>query len=236
MLKEIFQTTMHSLVSICVLFTFTRIMGKKQVSQLTFFDYVSGISIGSIAAAFAVDETIGYTKGLTGLVVYALFPILLSYASLKSFTIRKLLDGKPSILIQNGKIVDKNLKKSKMNLNDLLEECRLNSVFNINEIEFAILETSGKLSILLKPENQPLTTKDMNITVDYKGICVNVIVDGKVLYKHLKEIGKDEQWLKKQLKAKGISDLSNVILAYTDSKGTFYAYLKGEIKNVPPIM
>ncbi len=108
-----FRTMIESLVSVSVLFILTRIMGKKQVSQLTLFDYVAGISIGSIAGTFAIDNSIGYVNDLTGLVVYALFAILLSYISLKSYYARKIFDGEPTILILNGKIIELNLKKLK---------------------------------------------------------------------------------------------------------------------------
>jgi len=211
-------------------------MGKKQISQLTFFDYVVGISIGSIAAEFAVDDSIGYIKGLTGMVVYSIFPILLSFVSLKSYFGRKVLDGIPTILIQNGKIVENGLKKAEMNINDLLEECRLKNVFDISDIEFAIMETSGKLSIQLKSSNQPLTPKDMNMLTRYKGLCINLIVDGKILEDHLKTIGKDINWLNTELHSQGIKSSADVLLAYMDSSDVLNTYLKNSDPPVTPIL
>jgi uncharacterized membrane protein YcaP (DUF421 family) len=236
MINDIYRTTLQSLISVSLLFVLTRIMGKRQISQLTFFDYVVGISIGSIAATFAVDDSIGYIKGITGMIIYALFPIFLSYVSLKSYLGRKILDGIPIILIQNGKILENGLKKTKMNINDLLEECRLKNVFNIADIEFAILETCGKLSIQLKSSNQPLTPKDMNIQTQYKGLCVNLIIDGKILDDHLGIINKDIKWLNTELQRQGIKSSSDVLLAYLDSSDVLNTYLKNNDTTVSPIL
>ncbi len=236
MIHEIYRVALRSLISVSTLFILTRIMGKKQISQLTFFDYVVGISIGSIAAEFAVDDSIGYIKGLTGMVVYSIFPILLSFVSLKSYFGRKVLDGIPTILIQNGKIVENGLKKAEMNINDLLEECRLKNVFDISDIEFAIMETSGKLSIQLKSSNQPLTPKDMNMLTRYKGLCINLIVDGKILEDHLKTIGKDINWLNTELHSQGIKSSADVLLAYMDSSDVLNTYLKNSDPPVTPIL
>jgi uncharacterized membrane protein YcaP (DUF421 family) len=236
MIDDIYRTILESLSSVSILFVLTRIMGKRQISQLTFFDYVVGISIGSIAGTFAVDDSIGYTKGITGMIIYALFPILLSFISLKSYLARKLLDGIPIVLIQNGKILENGLKKTKMNINDLLEECRLKNIFNIADIEFAILETCGKLSIQLKSSNQPLTPKDMNIQAQYKGLCVNLIIDGKILYKHLAIISKDIKWLNTELHRQGIKSPSDVLLAYLDTSDVLNTYLKNNNTTVSPIL
>lgn len=236
MINDISRTILQSLSSVCILFILTRIMGKRQIAQLTFFDYVVGISIGSIAASFAVDDSVGYVKGITGMIIYALFPILLSFTSLKSYWGRKILDGLPIILIQNGKIVENGLKKTKMNISDLLEECRLKDIFNIADIEFAILETSGKLSVQLKSSNQPLTPKDMNIQAQYKGLCVNLIIDGKILENHLGIIGKDMKWLNTELHRQRIKSPSEVLLAYLDTSGALNTYLKNSATNVSPIL
>lgn len=236
MIGEILKVSLKSIISVSILFVLTRIMGKKQISQLTLFDYVVGISIGSIAAELAINDSISYIQGITGMIIYALFPILLSIISLRSYLGRKILDGVPTILIQNGKINEGGLKKTKMNINDLLEECRLKDVFDIGDIEFAILETSGNLSIQLKSMNKPLTPKDLNIKTDYKGLCVNLIIDGKILDSHLKTIGKNTKWLEKELHSKGIKNLSDVLLAYIDSSERVNIYLKNENIHTTPTL
>lgn len=232
MLNDILTTILQSTVSIVMLFILTRLMGKKQVSQLTFFDYVVGISIGSIAAAFAVDSSINYAKGITGLIIYALFPILLSLISLKNYKIRKLLDGKPTILINNGQIIEENLKKTKLTVNDVLEECRHKNAFDLADVEFAVLETSGKVSVELKAPNQPLTPKDMNIQTAYKGLCVNVIIDGELLDDHLQMVHKDQIWIQEELKKQSILDIKEVLLGYIDSSNRFIVQKKNDSKPI----
>lgn len=226
MFSTIYRTMLKALFSVSVLFVWSRIMGKKHISQLTFFDYVVGISIGSLSGTFAMDDSIGYIKGVTGLSVYALFTIILSYISLKSYSGRRILNGTPTILIQNGRIIESGLKSTKMNINDLIEECRLKNAFNIADIEFAVLETSGKLSVLLKSYNQPLTPKDMNIATEYKGLCINLIIDGRVLDDQLKTADRSEDWLSSQLQVQGIKSPSEVLLAFIDSSNKLYVYKK----------
>jgi uncharacterized membrane protein YcaP (DUF421 family) len=231
MLNEIWQTVLQSLFAVVVLFGLTRLMGKKQVSQLTTFDYVVGITIGSIAKAIAVEGQ--YTKGITSLILFALFPIILSLISLKSRKAQKILDGIPAILIQNGKIVKENLKKSKFTINQLLKECRIKDVFDITEIEFAILETNGQISIQKKSQNQPLTPKDMKLPTDYKGLCLNIIIDGKIIQEHLSMAERDINWILDELKKQNITDIRNVLLAYFDSNNQFIVHTdhKEESKN-----
>lgn len=226
MFNEICRTAIHSIISVSTLFVFARLMGKKQIAQLSFFDYVIGISIGSIAAQGAVDPSIHYTEAITGLIIFTLFSIILSLVCVKSHTGRKILDGTSTILIENGKIMEKGLKKTRLTLNDLLEECRQKNAFDIADIEFAILETSGKLSVLLKSVNQTLTLKDMNIPAEYKGLCTNVIIDGRIMYDHLKSISRDTDWLSAELKKHNIGNFSDVLLAYADSSGNLHTHIK----------
>jgi uncharacterized membrane protein YcaP (DUF421 family) len=235
-MNDILNTALKSIFSVIILFILARIMGKKQISQLSFFDYVSGISIGSIAANFAVDSSINYYKGVTSLIVYALFPIALSYISLKSYKARKLLDGVPSILIHNGLIIEKNLIKTKMNIDDLLEECRTKDAFDISEVEYAILETSGKVNVLIKSANQPVTRQDMNFQAPYKGLCTNVIIDGKILLDHLLSAKKDKTWLINELKKQNINHYQHVLLAYLDGANTLKCQLKNNQESTTEIL
>ena len=226
MLEKILQTAASSIIAIIALFILARIMGKKQMAQLSFFDYVVGISIGSIASEYAVVSTIHLAEGLTALMVFTLFSLVLSYISIKSYKGRKILDGTPSVLIENGKILEWNLKKAKININDLLEECRQKDMFNITDIEFAILETSGRLSILPKSQNRPLTPKDMQLPTAYEGLCTNVVIDGKIIKEHLAAIRLDTNWLHEKLIGKGISACTDVLLAYVDTQGTLHTHMK----------
>ncbi|MFX0550115.1 DUF421 domain-containing protein [Hathewaya histolytica] len=224
--KDIIDIILRSIISVLVLFILTRLMGKKQIAQLNFFDYVVGISIGSISANFAVDENISYIHGLIAILTYGLIPIIVSYISVRSLWARKIVEGTPTILIQNGKILEDNLKKSKVTLNDVLEECRLNGIFDISTVEFAILETSGKVSIELKSENQPLTPSDMNIPVNYNGLCANLIIDGKIIIETLELVNRSKSWLLKELKKKNIYSHEEVLLASMNSDGKLHIDLK----------
>ena len=226
--ENILQASVHSLISVIVLFIFTRLAGKKQISQLSFFHYVIGISIGSIAAAYAVDMDIELPEFLTSVIIYGLFPLILSQISLKSYKGRKILNGSPTILIQNGKIIENNLRKTRINIDELLEECRLKNAFNLSEVEFAVLETNGQVSVQMKPPNLPITPQDIEIKTEYKGLCANVIVDGRVLSENLDIINKDKKWLKSQLEKQSITDLSDILLAFVDNCGKLYIYKKSE--------
>jgi uncharacterized membrane protein YcaP (DUF421 family) len=234
-MNDIIPTAIKSIISVTVLFILARIMGKKHISQLSFFDYVAGISIGSIAASFAVDPSVDYYHGITSIVIYAMFPITLSYLSIKSYKCRMLFDGMPSILIQNGIILKSNLNKTEMNINDLLEECRLKKAFDISEVEFAILETSGKLSLQMKAPNQPVTLRDMNLTAADKGLCINLIIDGKILDEHLLTTRKDYAWLTAELKNQNNNSPDDVLLAYLDTAGILKCYKKNSELPASPL-
>ena len=226
--ENIYQAAVHSLVSVVVLFAFTRLAGKKQISQLSFFHYVIGISIGSIAAAFAVDLDIEFPEFLTSVIIYGLFPILLSQISLHNHMGRKILTGSPVILIQDGKIIENNLRKTKLSVEDLLEECRIKNAFNLSEVEFAVLETNGQVSVQMKPPNLPLTPKDMDIKTQYKGLCANLIIDGLVMEENLKIIDKNKKWLLEELSKQNITDTSDILLAFTDNSGQITVHKKSE--------
>ncbi|MCL1806221.1 MAG: DUF421 domain-containing protein [Oscillospiraceae bacterium] len=235
MLAHVWETVVHAAVSIGALFILTRLMGKKQIAQLTLFDYIIGISIGSIAAEGAIDPGVPLPVTLSALVVFSLFSIIFSYVSLKSYTGRKILEGNPVVLIENGMIIESGLKKARLNINELLEECRQKNAFNLSDIEFAILETSGRLSVLMKSCRQPLTPEDMQIDAAYQGICTGVIIEGKVLQRELSILRKDETWLEGELQKQGINGSDKVLLAYTDSAGNLVAYKRYVTPSSPPL-
>lgn len=234
-MHEIIPTALRALTSVSLLLILTRIMGKKQVAQLTFFDYVIGISIGSIAAQCVVDPSVYLWEGIVGLFVFMIFSVILSKFSMKSYWVRKLLDGVPVVLIENGTIIESGLKKTKLTVNDLLEECRQKDVFDLADIAYAILETSGQLSLMLKPEKQPLTPQDSDIKPAESGICVNIIIDGKIIKKHLQMMNKDEAWLDAKLQQQN-SDISEILLACLDDQGGFSIYIKDQKPKIHLLM
>lgn len=234
--NEIFQAAARSLISVIVLFGFTRLSGKKQISQLSFFHYVIGISIGSIAAAYAIDKELEFAGFLMSMMIYGIFPLILSQLNIKNYKFRKFINGSPTILIQDGKIIENNLRKTKINVNELLEECRLKNAFNISEVEFAILETNGQVSVQPKSENLPVTLKDMAIKSEYKGLCANIIIDGTFMDETLKSLGKTQKWAEKEIRKLGVTDFSDILLAFVDNNGKFSIYKKSDSPRVKTLI
>lgn len=215
------ESILPSIISACILFIITRLLGKKQISQLTFFDYMIGITIGNIAATVSIDPQISFQSGIVSMIIWALFPFLFYYISKKSFFGRRLLDGIPTILIQNGKIVEKNLNKTKFTINDLLEEMRLKDVFNLEDVEYAILETNGKISVLKKSGKQTVTASQMNIITEYQGLNAIIILDGHFMDTNLSLLNLEKTWVYDQLKKYNIDSVKEVLVA-TYVNGTLH--------------
>jgi len=226
----------RSMISFVVLFLLAKLMGKKQISQLNFFDYAVGITIGSIAAAFSTDDRIKYSHGLIALVVWGFIPIAIAYLTLKSIHFRRFFGGIPALLIQNGKIIEHNLKKERFNVNDLLEELRIKGVFDITDVEFAILESNGKISLQLKSQKQPITPAILNIPTSYGGLSANLIIDGEIMYDNLRLVNLNEDWLNNELKKKQINSPKEVFLASLNSSGSLYIDLKNEAPRLETIL
>lgn len=236
MVTDLFDIFSRGIISFSILFIMARLMGKKQISQLSFFDYVVGISIGSIAAAMAVDDRISYLHGIIALVIYGFLPIIISYITIKSIWARRVFGGIPTILIQNGQIIEENLKKSKFHINDLLEELRIKGTFNVADVEFAILETGGKVSLQLKSQKQPLTPSNLNIPTKYQGLCANLIVDGEIMQEHLSMVNQNESWLLNELKIRNINSPKDVLLASLDTNGELYITKKNRLINEAKVL
>ena len=215
-MNEIFTVIIRSITSLTILFILTKLLGKKQVSQLSLFDYVIGISIGNFAAEISINMETPLTYGITAITVFGLIAFSVSIATMKSITLRRFFMGTPTILIQKGKILEKNLKKVKFDVNDLLEECRSKNFFDINQIEYALMESKGTLSILPKNEYITITKKDMNIKEQKQDLVANIIIDTKIMKQNLKNMNKTEEWLKKQLKEKGYKNTKSILLATLD--------------------
>ena len=222
--NELLNVTFRALSSLITLFLVTKMLGKKQVSQLSLFDYVIGISIGNFAAEMTINLESNEINGIWAVVLFGLFAYAISYLTMKSIILRRFFMGTPTILIQDGKILENNLRKMKFDINDMLEEVRGAGYFDLSQVEYAILEPNGEVSILPKAEYRPLTPKDMNLKVGKEGLCSNVIIDGKIMHNNLLNINKDYKWLKKQLKVKGYSDISKILLATIDINDKIVIY------------
>jgi uncharacterized membrane protein YcaP (DUF421 family) len=212
----------RGIIGFFTLLIFTKILGKEQISQLTFFDYALGITIGSIAAELTDDLSSRAWPHWVGLFTWAALGYLMETISMKSRGMAKYLEGEPTIVIMNGKIMEKVLRKMKFRASDILALLRNEGIFDLNEIDYAIIEPNGKISVLKKPEYLPLTPKDMKIQVSSAGISTELIYDGKVIHENLKQMKKDEKWLKDQLKKQGIHDASEVFLMTLNSAGSIY--------------
>ncbi len=212
-----------AIFSIVVLFTLAKLLGKKQVSQLNIFDYVIGISIGNIAAEMSINADVNFIEGAIAMAIYAFSSILISSLALKSIRVRRFIAGAPVILIQDGVIIPSNLKEVKFDLNDLTQEARSNGYFDLSQIEFAVMEASGRISFLPKSKYAPLTPNDMKIKTTYTGLTANLVIDGNIMYNNLKAIGKDEEWLLTRIKHLK-KDLSSILLltCNSDEKITIY--------------
>ena len=213
---ELFDVLIRALLSLVALFLVTKMLGKKQVSQLSLFDYVIGISIGNFAAEMTINLESKEINGIVAVLIFGLVAYIVSYLTMKSIKVRRFFVGVPTLIIDNGKFIEKNLMKYKMDINDILEQLRINGYFDVSEVKYALLEANGTLSVLPKEEYREVTVGDMKLKVSKQGLCANVIIDGKVMYNNLKNIKKDEKWLLKQLKVKGYDNLSNILLATVD--------------------
>ena len=208
---EIIKVILTALLSVASLFIITKIMGHKQVAQLDFFDYVSGITIGSIGAELATELEKPY-KPLIALAIYGLASLLLNLLAHKIPRTRKYINGTPTILMNDGNLYRKNLKKAKLDLSEFMLLCREQGYFDLDEIQTAIFEHNGKLSILLKAANRPATPDDLKITAKATHIGVEVIMDGRVMGENLSRMGRDVNWLTKQLNIQGCKDTKEIFL------------------------
>ena len=209
---DIVKIILTALSSVAALFITTKLMGHKQVAQLDFFDYVSGITIGSIGAELAT-ELESPERPLIALAVYGLASMLLNLIAHKIPRTRKYINGTPTILMDSGKIYRKNLKQAKLDLSEFMLLCREQGYFDLDGIQTAVFEHNGKLSILPKSENRPATPEDMKISVKSAYIGVEVIMDGRVMGENLSRVGRNSNWLTKQLKSQGHNDTKDIFLA-----------------------
>jgi len=194
------EIILRSILSFSVLLLFTRLMGKKQLGQLNIFTYITGIAIGDMASQIAVQRKLPVTEGIIGIVVWSLLVILVEFISLKSMKTRDILNGVPTIVIRKGKILEKELRKLRLNIDDLTMLLRTNKVFSILDVDYAILEPNGDLSVLKKAEKENLIREDFGIKVkEQNNLPIEIIVDGKVLYKNLIDAGYSREWLEEQL-------------------------------------
>ena len=227
-MQEIIYIIVLSFGSIITLFILTKLMGYRQMSEMSMFDYINGITIGSIAAEMATSLEQSFWQPFTAMVVYGICGILLSHATSKSIMLRRLITGKPIALYSHGQIFEKNLRKARLDLSELLTLARLSGYFDLSALEVIMMEPSGKLSFLPKSSSRPVTPGDLALAPEQTLLSAVLIMDGKLLPHNLKHSGKDEIWLSRRIHNQGFHDYKDILLALCDNQGklTIYGYQK----------
>lgn len=208
---------------------FLRLMGKRQIGQLQPYELVVIIMISELAAIPMQDTGIPLVNGIIPIFILFTAQVTMSYISLKSERARGVICGKPSILIENSIIMENELRRLRYNINDLLEQLRLKNVVNIEDVEYAILETSGQLSVILKSQNRPLQPRDMNISPSPEFLPTTLIIDGCIIEENLQKLSLNLDWLQSELDKNEIDNYKNVLFACLDSQGKFFYQLKSSL-------
>ena len=207
------ETILRTVLGFTILLILTRLLGKKQLSQLTVFTYITGIALGSMASEMIMQKEVRIIDGILAMTLWSALVLLIEWVSLKSAKARVLMDGQPTIVIKRGIILEAELKKQRLNLDDLSMQLRLNQVFSILDVEYAILEPNGALTVMKKSGKNPATKEDMQIPHEAAGLPSEIITDGKIVKKNLSELGYSHQQLFDELRKHGVVDISSVFYA-----------------------
>lgn len=218
-------TFIRAIILYIVVLVVMRLMGKREIGQLQPFELAISIMIADLASVPMSELGIPLTSGIIPILALLVIYMIISILNMKSVNFRKIMSGKPAILVYRGRIDEKALKRESITINELQERLRVDNIFNLGDVEYAILETNGELTVIQKPEKRALTPQDLNINPDYEGIPYDLVVEGKVMHENLKAIGKDEIWLKKQLK-KFDAKTEETLVATIDGKGNFFCQKK----------
>lgn len=222
MLNDILFAIIRTIISFTLLILLTRLLGRKALSQMTFFDFTVVISFGSVAANIGIGQNPTFQSSVTVLICLGLLGTLSGLLHIKNFRFRKFINSEPLVIMQNGDIVLSNMKKARMTLGELTSMLRDKNIFNINEVHYAIIENNGTLSVLPKALSKPLTPKDMQMSPIDDGLTRDIIIDGKIMYENLNYTNVTEVWLMNELKKKGIYKAEDVFFAALDSSGKLY--------------
>ncbi|NOU93334.1 DUF421 domain-containing protein [Paenibacillus sp. LMG 31456] len=231
-MPEWIEVAVRTLVAVVALFLITKVLGKRQISQLSLFEYITGITIGSLAAVISLDIEANWYLGLVSMVVWGSVSLGIELLQLKSKRARNFIDSKATVLIKDGKIQEDNLKKERLTTDELLEQLRKRNVFRAADVEFAIIESSGDINVLLKKEYQPITPAHMGMKVAPEQTPQAVIMDGEMMKEPLAVMGLNPGWLNRELEKQGVL-LENVFLGQVDSYGQLYVDLYDDKIKVP---
>ena len=220
---EFAKIVLSSLLSYAALFLCAKVIGRKQIAQLNFLDYITGITIGSIAAELATDLE-NMWKPLAAMGVYVLLTWLLSLIGKRAARSRKFLDGTPTIIMQNGKLYRSNMKKAKLDLSEFMVMCREQGYFSLADIHTAVFEYNSKLTILPVSKKRLATPEDMKLSPQQETLSTEVIMDGRILEENLRRMGLNAAWLDKQLRTQGVHDAKAVFLGLYDAQNKLTLY------------
>ncbi|GFI40869.1 DUF421 domain-containing protein [Thomasclavelia cocleata] len=228
---QILEYIIIPIISLVVLFIITKMMGYRQVSQLNMYDYINGITIGSIASELVMGGFDNILQPLIAMIVYAIVIIFLSKAAASSLKLRKLIDGQAVVLYENDQIYNEELEKAKLDLDEFLMQCRIAGYFNLNELQTVVLETNGSFSFFPKEKYRPAVVNDLNITINKVKLPTVLIKQGIIFHDNLNIIGQDETWLENELNVRGIP-LSDVILMFQEDNSNLAVYSVNEVEKV----
>lgn len=212
----------RGIIGFFTLLIFARFLGKQQLSQLTLFEYIMGITIGSTAATLTTDLSSSAWSHWMGLFVWTALVYLLQLLTMKYPKIMNYVNGHPELIIVNGKIMEEKMKTLRYNISDLLEQLRVNNIFDISQVEFAVLETNGQLTVLKKSQFQTVTAQDLKLDTKYTGIAHDIILNGIIIEENLKKVQLDQAWLVGELKKRNINSPVEVHLATINVAGELY--------------
>ncbi|WP_207708766.1 DUF421 domain-containing protein [Heliobacterium mobile] len=220
-MEESLMTLIRTIFAYFFVLLLTRLLGRKALSHMTISDFISAIILGEMTALLAIEGQRS-VSALVALVVFGSLAIIADFTHIKSFTARKLFDSEPIVLIENGKIIEQNLSKTRVTLNEMNSILRQKNVFNVGDVEFALLENDGEISVQLKSQKQPLTPLDLQIPTKYQGLTKDIIIDGEVMWENLEQANLDKGWLNRELNRFGINNPSEVFYAGLDTSGNLY--------------
>ena len=218
-------TFFRSIVLYIIVLIVMRLMGKREIGQLQPFELAISIMIADLASIPMTDTGVPIFNGIIPILGLLIMHLIISVINLKSSKAREIICGIPSILIYRGKINEKNLKKERFTINELEERLRGNNVINLGDVEYAILETSGQVTVIQKPNKRNTIPEDFNITPEYEGIPYDLVIDGEVMVKNLEAIGKNYNWLKKQVEKFDIKP-EEALVVTIDGKGQIFCQKK----------
>jgi uncharacterized membrane protein YcaP (DUF421 family) len=221
-MDEALNAVFRSAITFTSLLIFSRILGKTQIGQLTFFEYITGITIGSIAGRLASDLNGRPWPVYVSMLTYIGLALVTEYLVLNNRWLAKLVDGEPVVVVQNGQVLEGRLRQSRLDLSELMSMARAQGAFDLSKVEFAVLEPNGALSVLQRSQHRPVTPADLQVPTKYEGLGTEVIVEGQISMQNLRSLGLNQAWLVERLQEHGVDSPAEVFLAVLDAQGRLY--------------